>query len=311
MANLSVEISSIFTRAKSKAVGLLFAKSPLSSKREINWKPIKYFALAGATLFLLVVLILPTEQETTFTRRIETPSVSENTAPSRASGRVAAVDLWASPQETREKVSSQVNYDTPMVLNEPLGNANTQLRKGRRLPVRILDTAIVSETPVPVLAEVLQDTASVSGVKIPAGSKLYGEMSFEKGQSRAQIKFTQLSYPDGRIQAVAASAISKDGQIGVEGDIKSDANKNSAGSVITSFVAGLASGSVETDAFGGSRGGLTNGLLSAVGGAAKERAQQYGERLKNEREWIEVKSATEFDVILNETFEFQSHESSR
>ena len=100
-------------------------------------------------------------------------------------------------------------------------------------------------------------------------------------------------------------AIGKDSQPGLSGRVYSDGLRNSAGQVITTFVGGLAAGSMETDFLGRSKGGLQNGLLAAVGAAAKERAQTYGEKMKAEREWIEVSQGFECDAILNESLNLQ------
>ena len=72
------------------------------------------------------------------------------------------------------------------------------------------------------------------------------------------------------------------------------------------FVAGMAAGSVETDIFGGSKGGIQNGLLSAVAATAKDRAQSYGEKLKAEREWIEVRQGAECDAVLTQPLNLQN-----
>ena len=72
----------------------------------------------------------------------------------------------------------------------------------------------------------------------------YGEASFQKGSDRATIRFTQISLPSGQIRKVSALALSKDGQPGVPGRVFSDGMKNTAGQVLTTFVGGLAAGSM-------------------------------------------------------------------
>ncbi|MBL7554188.1 MAG: hypothetical protein JNM24_00075 [Bdellovibrionaceae bacterium] len=110
-----------------------------------------------------------------------------------------------------------------------------------------------------------------------------------------------MSLPSGEIKTISAMGIDKNGQSGVYGKVFSDGVKNSTGQIITTFVGGLAAGSIETDAFGRSRGGVENGLLAAVSETAKSRAQNYGEKLKTEREWIEVQGGAELDALLKET----------
>ncbi len=75
--------------------------------------------------------------------------------------------------------------------------------------------------------------------------------------------------------------------------------------VITTFVGGLAAGSMETDVLGRSKGGIENGLLGAVAATAQGRAQAYGEKLKTEREWIELNSGIECDAVLNDSYKLQ------
>jgi type IV secretory pathway VirB10-like protein len=174
------------------------------------------------------------------------------------------------------------------------------------MPLRILDKFIVSQESVPILAELIFDSVTDSGLKLPAGTRFYGEASFARGSDRATIQFRQISVPSGQIRGISGTALGKDGQPGVPGHVFSDGMKNTAGQVITSFVGGLAAGSIETDVFGRSKGGIENGLLSAVAATAKDRANNYGEKLKTEREWIEVLAGAECDALLNESINLQN-----
>lgn len=286
----------------------LWTESEMSSKKQINWGSLKIMALFAIATFLLLVLILPSEQDVGFSQQLANDgiSVAQDTSDKPSRRTISARNLWESPRNTVGGSSSQSDRDTPMILNSEFGNAKTQIRAGYRLPVRILERFVVSETAIPVMAEIISDAESPSGLKIPAGSKLYGDAFFQRGQTRAQINFNQLSYPSGEIKRIAFAAMGKDGQLGIDGNVRSDSTRNTTGSVITSFVAGFANGSVETDIFGGSRGGVTNGILSAVGSTAKERANAYGEKLKTEREWIEVETGAECDAVLKETLDFQN-----
>ncbi len=197
-----------------------------------------------------------------------------------------------------------MNYNTSMIVGSGQ-NAKTQLRAGERLPLRLIDNVIVSQESVPVLAELILDSVTESGLRLSAGTRFYGEASFQKGTDRAQIRFSQISLPSGKIRKIAASALSKDGQPGVIGRVFSDGAKNTAGQIITTFVGGLAQGSMETDVLGRSKGGLENGLLGAVAATAQARAQSYGEKLKAEREWIELKTGTECDAVLSGSLKLQ------
>lgn len=294
-----------------KLKGLFVKKSDASEKPEVNWNSFKIIGISTIILFVGIVLLLPAEQSVEFSAKVDSakdPNVTDaqkdngNTTTNRADS------VWASPRSIAQPSGggSEINYNTSMVLGSKAGNAKTQFRAGQRLPLRILDKFIVSDSPVPVLAELILNTETDSGLRLPAGTRFYGEASFGRGQERAQVRFTQISLPSGEIKEVSSLALGKDGQPGIEGKVFSDGTKNTAGQIITTFVAGMAAGSVETDVFGGSKGGIQNGLLSAVAATAKDRAQSYGEKLKAEREWIEVAQGAECDAVLNQSLNLQN-----
>lgn len=294
---------------------LFIRKSGVSTKAEVNFKALRAMALSLIFIFIAVVMLMPDEQPVEFTEKIapktESPASSEN-APTEESvpGSGAAQVLWGSSRPSLPGTSdgggvSQVNHNTSMILGSKNGNAKTQIRAGVRFPLRVVDKFIVSTDPVPILAELLVDAMTDSGLRLPAGTSVYGEASFQKGSDRATIQFRQISLPDGQIRPVSGIAIGKDGQPGISGRVYSDGMRNTAGSVLTSFIGGLAAGSVETDIMGRSRGGLENGLLTAVAVTAKERAQAYGEKMKAEREWIEVPSGAECDLLLSDSMSLQ------
>lgn len=297
------------SKLKGKVAELFIKKSGVSAKSEVNTKNLRTMAIGFVLIFIAVVMLLPEERAVEFTEKIAPKSEADqnhDAQPVESSG--TAQDLWSSPRPPLPGGmggGSQVNHNTSMILGAKAGNAKVQLRAGIRLPLRIMDRFIVSDEPVPILAELLLDAVTDSGLRLPAGSRFYGEASFHKGRERASVQFRQVSLPDGQIRPFAGIAVGKDGQPGVAGRIYSDGLKNTAGSVLTTFVGGLAAGSIETDFMGRSKGGLENGLLSAVSATAKERAQAYGEKMKAEREWIEVAAGAECDVLLNESMNLQ------
>lgn len=288
-------------------------KSESSEKPEVNWNSFKIIGISTVILFVGIVLLLPAEQSVEFSAKVDSTrdqkdSATDNQADASVTNIRSGDSVWASPRRISQSSNggSEINYNTSMVLGSKSGNAKTQLRAGQRLPLRILDKFIVSDSPVPVLAELILNTETDSGLRLPAGTRFYGEASFGRGQDRAQVRFTQISLPNGEIKEVSGLALGKDGQSGIEGKVFSDGSKNTAGQIITTFVAGMAAGSVETDIFGGSKGGVQNGLLSAVAATAKDRAQSYGEKLKAEREWIEIAQGVECDAVLNQSLNLQN-----
>lgn len=283
-------------------------KNSHSEKSDINFKAVRVVVIVGVFIFIIVVFLLPTEVPVEFTQKIEHTEASEDTQfeSDSLSGKNSAQNLWASPRVSiPQGGGSQINYNTSMIIGSKGGNAKTELRAGIRLPLRILDKVIVSQDSVPILAELILDSQSESGLKLPAGTRFYGEASFQKGSDRAQIRFSQISLPNGQIRKLSAMALGKDGQPGVVGRIFSDGMKNTAGQVLTTFVGGLAAGSMQTDILGNSKGGIQNGLLGAVAATAQSRAQAYGEKLKTEREWIELQAGAECDSVLNDSLKLQ------
>lgn len=289
-----------------------FTKSSLSHKKEVNLVGFKWLGLLALVLFVGYVLFMPNEVPQEFSKKMKDPEnksesdVANKNSATQTNTNNTATGLWNHQSMTYPRSGgvggSQVNHNTPMVIGSSLGNAKTQFRAGIKIPLKIVDKFIVSQDSVPILAESILDSMTDAGIRIPAGTKFYGEANFQRGSDRAQITFKQISLPSGEIKALSGIALSKDGQNGILGKVSSDGVKNSAGQVITAFVGGLAAGSIQTDAFGRSKGGVENGLLTAVSETARTQAQKYGERLKEEREWIEVSENTECDILLKETF---------
>jgi hypothetical protein len=290
---------------------MFIKENTFSEKIEMNFGAFKVMAFIGVLIFIGVVFLLPNEESIQFTEKIDSKreqnSKTDSNIHSKSTNKESAQSLWSSPSGHASSISSvnQVNHNTSMILGSKNGNAKTELRAGIRLPLKILDKVTVSQEPVPILAELILDSQTESGLKLPAGTKLYGEASSQKGTERVSIKFMQLSLPSGQIKRISAVALSKDGQPGVIGRVFSDGMKNSAGQLLTTFVGGLAAGSMESDILGKSKGGIENGLLGAIAATAQSKAQSYGEKLKTEREWIELKSGTECDAVLNESVRLQ------
>ena len=299
------KIGGMFKKIKS----IFVKENEVSQKKDINFTAFRNLAIAGVVLFVAIVFMLPTDVPVEFSERIEktrseTNASSTNEHQNQSS---SAQNLWESPASSMPipRGHSEINYNTSMLVGSSQ-NAKTQLRAGQRLPLRLIDNVIVSQESVPVLAELILDSNTDSGLKLPAGTRFYGEASFQKGSDRAQIRFSQISLPSGKIRKISANSLSKDGQPGVIGRVFSDGAKNTAGQILTTFVGGLAQGSMETDVLGRSKGGIENGLLGAVAATAQARAQSYGEKLKTEREWIELKSGTECDAVLSDSLQLQN-----
>ncbi len=297
------------SRIATKCRTAFIRKSDASNKRELNLRSFGWLAVFSTTLFIGFVLLLPTEEEVVFSEKSK-PASPTNDSQIKPTDRqtASAQNLWGSPNGNMRGLGgggSQINYNTSMIVGSKSGNSKVQVNPGARLSLRIIDKFVVSQEAVPILAELITDSVTESGLTLAAGTRFYGEASFQRGGDRASIQFKQISLMTGQIRKVSSIAIGKDGQPGVAGHVFSDGMKNTAGEVLTTFVGGLAGGSIQTDVFGQSNGGLTNGLLTAVSEAAKGRAKVYGEKLKTEREWIEVSAGTECDALISESINLQ------
>lgn len=297
-----MEVRERFKTFQMAVLGVFIKKSEIGGKNELKFGNLKIMAVLLFVVFVLITLIMPEESNIGYTSKLEDQkpahSPSANAAAANAN---SATNLWQKPRNAPASSGSSVNHNQSMVLTPSGGNAKTQVRAGIRVPVRILEKFAVSESAIPILAESITEVRTESGLNLPAGTKFYGEASHQRDSDRASVRFTQISLPSGEFKPIRAIALGKDGQSGVVGNLKSDAMKNTAGQMITSFVGGFAAGSMQTDVLGGSKGGVQNGLLNAVATTAKDRAQSYGEKLKHERQWVEVPQFAEADAVFSES----------
>lgn len=321
--SLLEKLSKAFTRTKNKLKLQVVEENNFSDKKVFNFKKLRNLLFVFIGVFVVVVIMMPNQPEIEFTEKKETQkSKDESSSGAEAETEPTSVkrdsvqnkkspseNLWGSSSSGGSNFGAsggnQVNHNTSMLIGVGKGNAKNQLHQGIKLALRILDKVTISQEPVPILAELILDSVTDSGLRLPSGTRLYGEASFQKDSERANIHFTQMSLPNGKIQKISALALGKDGQVGVSGRTFSDGVKNSAGQLLTTFIGGLALGSMETDVLGRSKGGIENGLLNALSQTAKTKAENYGQKLKAEREWLEIASGTECDAVLSDSLNLQ------
>lgn len=280
-------------------------------KKVLDIKKMKFYILGGMALFILVVFLMPNSQEVEFyEKKLSQNSDGQGTeAESKAQAiNGSAQRLWESPKSYSgggyvANSHNDQKRTSSMIVSSFGVNAKNQLAAGLRLPLITVDQVVVSDESVPIYAELVRSVTTESGIRLEAGAKFYGEAMFNKTSQRAFVRFTKMSLISGEIKDISAQAIDQKGQLGIKGKVFSNGVENTAGQLITTFVGSLASGSIATDIFGRSVGGVENGLLNAVSETAKTRADKYGEKLKNEREWVEVPAGTEFNVLLNEAYQ--------
>lgn len=172
---------------------------------------------------------------------------------------------------------------------------------GKKFRVRMNDTissktARVGDTFTTIVTDPVYSTTGV--VVIPQGSEVVGRVDrvtkAEKGgdPGRIDVSFTQVRLPNGtsrRINGSLTDLDSDDAKSDTEGGASGDKMKNRK---IIFIGGGGAGGAVLGAAIGGGKGALIGGILGAAGGF-------LGERFTKGEE-AEVKSGTEFGVVLNQ-----------
>lgn len=204
-----------------------------------------------------------------------------------------AVSLTAFNAEAQRK---------PSIKRGSSGRAKSfNVPSGTRLRVRIDQTlnSKASQVGDTFTATVTEDVYSSDGVMvIPQSSKLAGRVDSvtkaKKGGNPGQIdvSFTRLELPNGTSRRINGSLTDLDAD-----DAKSDSEGTASGDKmkhrkIIFIGGGGAGGAVLGAAIGGGKGALIGGLIGAGAGL-------LGERL-TKGEDAEVKSGTEFGVILNQ-----------
>lgn len=172
---------------------------------------------------------------------------------------------------------------------------------GKRIRVRMNDTinsktARVGDRFTVTVRESVYSTTGV--VVIPEGSEMVGKVDAvtaakKKGEPGAiSVSFVEVQIPNGQKRAINGSLTELDSD-----DAKSDNEGTASGDKMKHrkliFIGGGgAGGAVLGAAIGGGKGALIGGLIGAAGGFIGERYTKG--------EDAEVKSGTEFGVILNQ-----------
>lgn len=296
---------------------------PLQPRRDIHWKRIAQFTGGGIGVFVISVLLLPnpTPDATTFHEKADPGSInpkgpvqeSDPTRDTVAQLQSAQVDTNAVPTSldqmyrttTGSSGSDRKDRSTSMVLMRGGQESRNQLPPGSRIPIRLVESVVVSGQAMPIVATVTREIVQDNGVAIPEGSKMLGEVSFDSTLDRAQATWRSVILPDGRERPLQAVGVGIDGHMGIEGEIHSEVAKNTIGQVLTRFVGAYAEGSMTHGQFGASEGGSENGIKNAVAATAKDRAEAWAEDLKQEKRWIELRAGAESLAVLNQSFVFR------
>jgi type IV secretory pathway VirB10-like protein len=297
---------------KEKLKGLFLKdKIPFADRADVNWKMVRNCLLISGGVGLVVLLFLPTPKtDSAFHEKLK-PELSQPVAQSTVSDpteqtiRQMNQGTLSPAARVSRGGSDGGERNASMILTRGGLDSKTQLPSGSRIAVRLMQTATVATTAMPVIGIVIHDFVHEDAVAIPAGSKLFGQVSFNGDADRAQVDWRAVQLPDGRERQLTAIGVGQDGQVGIDGTIHSNAVKNTVGATLTRFIGAYAQGSMQTGILGAGPGGNENGWKNAIAQTANDQANALAEDLKKQKRWIELSSQTEFYAVLTNNFVFR------
>jgi len=299
---------------------------PFTKKRDVNWKIIRNVLIIGIVSAVIVILILPTpkpEQKIFYeksdgrtsnaeTTNTKTPHENNPTEDTLAQLQNAKGQAGAVPKSLDHLYnvggasgSTSPNRNSAMVLSRGGLDSKTQLPPGSRISATLDQSMTLDSHSMPLIATVNKEVTQEDGTAIPKGSKLYGDASFDDASERVQVNWKTVQFPNGAMKPLAGIGVGADGQVGIEGDVRSNALKNAAGQTLTRFIGAYAEGSMQRGALGGNPGGDDNGLKNAVAETAKDRANSWAEDMKKEKKWIELRAGSQFFAVVTQAFQFR------
>lgn len=280
-------------------------KVPFSEKRDVNWTAVKWTLLAAVGGFVLFVLVLPSTPEPAPEEEVQATAPMKREIEQNQAEMLPSSKSLSNYYSSSGQGSNPPSRQGPMIVTRGGLDYRTQLPPGSRIRVRLLQGAIVSTESMPIIAQVVEDLSSETGVAIERGSRLYGEASFDDSGDVAQVTWTSIQTPDGRERQIVAMGVSLSGHVGVQGRLHSKRAENIAGGTISRFIGAYAEGSVERGVLGFSKGGAKNGLKTAIAETAKDQADSYASDLKREKRWIELAAGDESLAVLKQPFSFR------
>ncbi|MDH4467984.1 MAG: TrbI/VirB10 family protein [Bacteriovoracaceae bacterium] len=300
---------------------------PFSKKRELNWLRIKIVCISAPCIVVAIILFMPTkkavntsfhEKSNSVDNRIvdETNDPTQETAKqlqnAQSNSAIVHTSLDFLYQDPMAKRGGNVggtananNRNSSMIIPRTGNNSKTQLSPGTKFLVRLTEKIIVANQGMPVIGFIPKDVAPDGDLAIPQGSKLIGDITFDDSSERAQVNWRSIIFPDGRERPLSGLGVGRDGQLGVEGNVKSTSVKNAVGKTLTRFIGAYAEGSMNRGQFGANPGGSDNGMKNAIAETARDQANSYAEYMSAEKKWIELEMGAEFYTILNQPFLFR------
>lgn len=303
----------------------LMEAKPFTSKREINWGKVKFTSCLFVSLLIVVLLCSPSgeQEQREFYQKAE-KGVINNSHTAESDPTQETIKQLQESQVSMRQVHSSLDHlyravapsglsnrgsttdhNSSMILSRGGTDTKTQLSSGTRMTIKLTDQVTVENQSMPLVGIVSKDICNESGIAIPKGAKVLGDVSFDEGSERASIIWRSIILPDGRERPFSALGIGRDGQIGISGRVYSEGMRNAVGQTLTRFVGAYASGSMNTGAFGANQGGHVNGLRNAIAQTATDQANEIGENMQKERKWIELRRGLDTTAVLNQPFAYR------
>lgn len=295
---------------------------PLTSKRDVNWTKVKIAAGICLITVIMIILFLPnqTEQKTNSYKQDdrETPvatSISEDPTQETLRqlqdtqnfrGVHRSLDYLYRPSSypLGSGNSSGVDHRNSSMIISRQGDAKNQLNVGTRLLIRLNEQITVTNQVMPIIGYISKDITTGDGVAIAVNSKVIGDASFDETSERVTITWKSIIFESGTEKQLSAIAVGRDGQLGIDGRVKSNGFKNAIGETVAEFIGAYGAGSMNTGVLGANEGGHVNGIRAAISETARNQAKKMGEDLKKEKKWIELESNQETIAVLNQPFNF-------
>jgi hypothetical protein len=281
-----------------------------SKKKRVNLRGIAWLGGVFLVAFCIIVFLAPAaDDETQSYNETKSPDANIDAIPNQAIFRenstvTSGIRSYSDQFGGGPAKGSDDNRNTTMIIARE-NDASTTVPAGTKFSVKLEQNVTVMPQPIPVIGRIVSAVSGRSSVAIPEGAQIFGEATLDDNTERASIIWKSILFPDGRSKALSAIALGADNQAGVDGDYHSDAVKNTAGQMISRFVAGFAEGSISRGAMGATQGGVQNGLRQGVADTAKDRSEAWSDDLKKPRAWIELEAGTQFQSIISQPFIFR------
>ena len=206
-------------------------------------------------------------------------------------------------KSTQKRIAKVEVYNTQLIDNS---GALSGVSQGSLILAKTINKIVSSNSASPVLLEVTEDFQDGSGdTAIESGSKFYGKLSSVEAD-RVYINIGLIKVGSKSFQ-VSGDVLSVDGSAGIAGKVNSGKTKVVAGAGVSTFIAGLGAGLMEssTGPWGTtvSGGSLKNGIYNGISQTANHAADIYTEDMKSAVDEITVPSGTHVVILINEAGE--------